>query len=509
MIIEPNGNVYLCENVPLDSGYRNTLYFVDYTAQLNYFVSKSPKGLHYKEQSYTRVSTGKIRLQAKIGDIYKCNYMVFSNNLFTNDRRFYAFITNIEYVNNITCDISFEIDVIQTYMWDFELKDSFIERQHSTTDSAGDNLVAENLEIGEYVFSGHKAAGVSNGSAIYIASTVDKNGKDVDGGYYGGLYSGVEIHEFATADDANAYIKALTVLNKSDAIVSVFQANPNFMNSKGEPPATTEIAIPKALSNIDGYVPKNKKLFIYPYNFIYCTNLMGQTAEFKYEYMDGGNTGFICGLIGETSCNPQVTLIPKNYKIDNLGNLNEKMVVNGFPQCAYNIDTFKAWLAQNGASTAISVIGSAGAMVAGVASAPATGGLSMSGAISGATNIASTMAQFKANSAKPPQANGTPGSGGLFAFGQLDFHFYNAQITAQYAKQIDDYFTMFGYAQHIVATPNIHARPHYTYVKTVDCNVVGTCPSDDLQKISSIFDKGITWWVNPNEVGNYSVDNRP
>ena len=47
---------------------------------------------------------------------------------------------------------------------------------------------------------------------------------------------------------------------------------------------------------------------------------------------------------------------------------------------------------------------------------------------------------------------------------------------------------MFGYAQHIVATPNIHARPHYTYVKTIDCNIVGTCPSDDLEKISNIFD---------------------
>ena len=31
--------------------------------------------------------------------------------------------------------------------------------------------------------------------------------------------------------------------------------------------------------------------------------------------------------------------------------------------------------------------------------------------------------------------------------------------------------------------------------------------SDDMSKICSIYDNGITWWKNGSEVGNYSLNN--
>ena len=37
-------------------------------------------------------------------------------------------------------------------------------------------------------------------------------------------------------------------------------------------------------------------------------------------------------------------------------------------------------------------------------------------------------------------------------------------------------------------------------------------PADELKTICSIYDNGITFWVNPNEVGNYNqlaADNTP
>ena len=77
---------------------------------------------------------------------------------------------------------------------------------------------------------------------------------------------------------------------------------------------------------------------------------------------------------------------------------------------------------------------------------------------------------------------------------------------------------MYGYQTNRVKIPNINAREHYTYVKTCGCNIVsgkenendvivGGLPTDDLHKIVSIYDNGITFWKNGNNIGNYSLDN--
>ena len=74
---------------------------------------------------------------------------------------------------------------------------------------------------------------------------------------------------------------------------------------------------------------------------------------------------------------------------------------------------------------------------------------------------------------------------------------------------IDDFFTMYGYAVKAIGRINTHSRPHWNYVKTVGCCLTGSIPSDDVQRICSIYDRGITFWQSGNEVGNYSLDNRP
>ena len=90
-----------------------------------------------------------------------------------------------------------------------------------------------------------------------------------------------------------------------------------------------------------------------------------------------------------------------------------------------------------------------------------------------------------------------------------NFYCGNAHITGDYAKMIDDFFTVFGYAVKRVKVPNTHSRPHWNYVKTVGCVATGSVPADDMRRICDIHDKGITYWKNGSEVGNYSLDNSP
>ena len=64
---------------------------------------------------------------------------------------FFAFINSSEYISNTVSEIHFEIDVIQSWFFDFTLQRCFIEREHSITDEIGDNIVGEEINVGNIV----------------------------------------------------------------------------------------------------------------------------------------------------------------------------------------------------------------------------------------------------------------------------------------------------------------------------------------------------------------------
>ena len=94
-------------------------------------------------------------------------------------------------------------------------------------------------------------------------------------------------------------------------------------------------------------------------------------------------------------------------------------------------------------------------------------------------------------------------------YGGMDFSFRQLHIREEYLRIIDDYFSCYGYATKRVKNPNRSSRPHWNYVKTIGCTITGSVPCDDMDKICSIYDNGITFWKKGSEVGNYSLDNSP
>ena len=65
---------------------------------------------------------------------------------------------------------------------------------------------------------------------------------------------------------------------------------------------------------------------------------------------------------------------------------------------------------------------------------------------------------------------------------------------------------MFGYKVNKLEIPNTKSRRYYNYIKTIDANIVGNIPSNDLSAIKGIFDKGVTIW-HTDQVGDYSLNN--
>lgn len=533
--IAPNSTIKLLTNCPLDKTYDHTIYFTNSSNQTAYFegLVKTPTSRYTLTAQSYMYKNRKIRCEVPAGsNLYDINYIMFKNTSFEN-KWFYAFVTDIEYINNVTWEIGFEIDVMQTWFFDYALEQCFVEREHSATDEIGDNLVPEKLEIGEYISDGITRC-ADTGSAteslledlsLVFGCTFDRNGNDYKGGYYQGMYSGLCFIDFPfpkPATTANIqtfvtnvrnFIDMATLAGKTNGIITAFVMPTAFIGS--ETSTSSNIGFTKNITfnDIDGYVPKNKKLFTYPYNFMYATNFQGQTVAFPFEYFSNPSAiGF--KVEGDYSPNPELVLTPLNYKgAGASGNYDEKIVLNGYPLLPFANDVFQAWLSMDAVGSLLNVLGSTvigagsgaiigGATGAGVGAVPGA----LIGALHGISSVVSTGAE---KLIAPPQAHSGAGSLCMASIRLIDFGFMHKHIRSEFAQIVDDYFSMFGYATHRCKVPNRNVRPHWTYTKTVGCCAVGSVPADDMQRICQIYDRGITFWANGNEVGNYSLNNAP
>ena len=71
---------------------------------------------------------------------------------------------------------------------------------------------------------------------------------------------------------------------------------------------------------------------------------------------------------------------------------------------------------------------------------------------------------------------------------------------------IDRYFSMYGYKVKTVGIPDIRSRPVWTYVKTTICNFdTSNVPAVADEAIKAIYNKGITFWMVPSQVGHYEL----
>ena len=108
--IAKSTNIYLLKDVPLDAEYEHTVLFASAAAQNSTLMTYT--AFTFTENSYTRHTKGKIRIQTPYTlSLFDCNYLAFQNTQFEN-KWIYCFITDSEYINNNTAEITYEIDVM-------------------------------------------------------------------------------------------------------------------------------------------------------------------------------------------------------------------------------------------------------------------------------------------------------------------------------------------------------------------------------------------------------------
>ncbi len=624
--IAPMATIYLLKGCPIDKGKNHTLYFANEQAQHTYFQSL-PK-FSFTEYQYIKAEQGLLRIQSRADALLECNYIMFNNgnsqSILYKDKWFYGYIDFVEYDSELVTKVHYTIDPLQTWLFDFELGMSFVEREHSATDNIGDNVIDEGLELGEYQGINNTHIDSSEMHAAVLSTETPQGATGVRRGPFNGIYSGLYVksgfgidsiqfngrwntqavtwfsgydntiwhentisttkHELVSIPSGTAYKitaektsdllrpyhitctnggekydmnisnepKAMFI-NKRDigtydttavglgktvtitlsnmpqsmsptfgelttyiesftnpsAIVAIYQY-PAWLDSNDVTERITEIDRPTALTN--GYVPKNNKLFTYPYSFLSLSNNQGSNMEYRWENTENGETlqlveqGTLYGY-------PTILIYPRNYR-HIYNDYEYGLMLSNFPTCSWDSDVFKQWWNENKSSFITSTVAGAVENTTRFAVASATGNAVTAGlqAESLLTGISTSLAKYTDMKAIPAQAKGQIQADGLnAAIGRLGFTAYTVSLRQEYLKIIDDYFTEFGYACHQVKVPNIHARTKWTYTKTRGCVIHAASdtglPADAENEIAKIFDNGITFWVNGNEVGDYSLSN--
>lgn len=522
--IIPQSEVRLLKT-PLEKDEEHTLAWDTLQEQSAYMLSNVQKT--YSDFTYVR-DTQTIVVPDNYDTIYTCNYLMYKNNGF-NNKYFYAFITKMEYVSENSTRIYFEIDSLQTWYFQINYNNVFIEREHVSDDTVGANTVPENVEMGDYIDQSVTAEEqntfnfLSNKPYVFVSCTQTKI-QAIDSGVgrqYNGIYSGLINICFPTPADAELFMLYLDTKFSDTPVVSVSYAprelcmsNPNdWQTYTWDSHTFTYHCIDETYSagliNVSSlsktnyldanYVPRNNKLLTYPFKYFVIDNNVGECYDYKYEMFSSENCTF--AIHGALSVGCSIKLSPQYYNKKDGINYLYSMNASKLPTCAWINDAYTNYLTAN----AINLGVTAGSEILSLGVNTFSGNaLGMAG---DAVNIASTIGQVYERSKTPLQAHNGMNQGDINFSANRSFNVYRKSIKEEYARIIDDYFTKYGYKVNRVKTPNINSRRNFNYIKTIGCNFTGDIPQEDMQKIKDLFNNGITFWHNAENFLNYSANN--
>lgn len=517
MTYNPGSNIYLCD-VPFTKNHSDVLDFTSREEQLAYFRNRINK--EYYEYVYVK-KDNMVKVEGNLEDLVQNNYIFYQNP--TYKRWYYCFIDRMEYISENTTAIYFTTDAWQTWLFDIEFMPSFIERKHVTNDARGANTVPEGLETGEYICNEmFKLENTRENYCIVVGSTANLQSSSMEndfGGNYTGTYSGVGYYWYRMQNTAElaSDLQKLANANKIEAVSSIFIA-PTWLvhgytssQSKGKvdytsDPQNLQTVQTDIVRNLNGYVPKNNKLFTYPYCYFMITNGVGGHAEFRPELCK--DNYLKVNIEGTLTPSCSIHYTPLDYQ--GVADYFDGGISGGkLPQLNWSTDQFTNWITQNAVNLTTPDVQMG---FTGLDMFSDLLHLDIGGAASRYANNYMAVKQrdkeVETHAKIPPQTAGNLNSGDI-ATTTLDntLHVYTMTIKQEFARIIDDYFDKYGYQINRVETPKIRSRQNWNYLKTIGFNLKGNIPQNEMEEIKNMFDSGVTVWHNPNTIYDYNQNN--
>lgn len=312
------------------------------------------------------------------------------------------------------------------------------------------------------------------------------------------------------------------------------------------------------------YVPKNNKLFTSPFTRLVASNKAGVQAEYRpewfsnpfkptftmYYYLSGTPTCCLypLGYVGSGKIENAVTAC-YDMEIPYKGNAyaeyiraNRGKLVSSALNSAVSLGTAVA-VGKFGGSV---LTGSTVETMKETARNPATGRQVTTGTLrqtrtetttqkggageqirAGAGGLSSMIdlvgTLYDLHQAPAPVYGNMTAADIMAQLKQNDIVVYRESIDSETAETIDNFFTYYGYAVKKVKQPGVYNRHYWQYIKTCGCNLHNAdgysdhvnvnvnystgMSASDMETLEKIFDRGITFWNQDVQIGDYTLDN--
>lgn len=315
------------------------------------------------------------------------------------------------------------------------------------------------------------------------------------------------------------------------------------------------------------FTPRNNKLYTFPYTRLTVSSHYGNVAHYKFELFGNGFKPKF-KLLSILTATPQAALIPVDYRAK-IDSIDDMVTLPYAIEIPVKGDAFKTYIAENkgniiaslantvlsaaipAMTTSSTVSVSSGGEVTQARTirslSPKTGRLRNS--LQDTTRAVTAPSRQESESSTVSYGGGAKYSGLLGMVGDLvdkahlpnpvygnmtttdilatakrnTISLYREGVSGDIAKTIDDFFTMFGYAVKEVKQPGMYNRHYWQYIKTCGCvlhnsdgysdyvnvnvNYSTGMNAADMDVLEKIFNRGITFWNQDVQIGDYTLDN--
>lgn len=498
-----NSNIIIAKGIKTDRDYINVVN-INEVAMLGvmrssgYFVAES------STYSFIR-DTGSIQVNFTYAQCLQSNYVAFQNPDYSN-KWIFGWIDQVLYVDDGNTQIYYTVDYWTTWWTYFNFQPVLVEREHVNDDSFGLHLLPEPVPadltepttISTELFSEYYLmiySLIPSGSSIStLNNKYFKTSFDI-------------AYSFDSASLSQAVADLQTHTNNGDLIaLGLFPVSAsgvtwdsNLNKGSVESISTNPKSIPAPV-NLNGYVPINKKLLTYPYNYLTVDDGTHKIALRYENFGDINNIQFairgFANPVGEVEC------VPRSYE-GYSANIYYALSIKDFPMLPSIVDSYQAWLAQkSNANILSSITGLASGAAMGAMAGGAPGAII--GGVVGAVGSYLT-AEQAAKDAADSVRGGNSSSILDCAMGDKGFYFKQISLKADMAKVVDNFFSKYGYSQNIVKTPNLTGRTYWNYVKVNGVAGYGNMPEDARNRIIKMLNDGVTIWHDHTYLGNYFI----
>lgn len=380
----PSGKI-LFGSVPWGDGYSNVRLYSSLDEQYNDIASM----MTLSSDGYVYIGRNRrLKVDIEADRLYHCNYCMYRNESLT-DGFIYCFVSDVEYINDNTSEVTLTTDIFQTYLYgvDWTVPPCFIERETVASESEAYLLTPEPDFPLVYTITAENHFWFNKGGyVVFTSATPQQNGnlaEDIinpSGWYvkpapvhvYKGIPNGCNIY-YCPVDTTSGHseelellLNGLTFAGSTDSVAAIVSL-PSFALSglkkginesdelipqDGHTTPVAQIGIPERGSSVDGYTPHNRKLLYYPYTYCNLTDYNGSVSELRYELRSGTESQWVADIKSCVSTACEAFVYPTNYM-----GVSKCFSAGIVCKCgalgSWNNNAFANWMGQNGGRIAL------------------------------------------------------------------------------------------------------------------------------------------------------------